>query len=163
MVIVIVFKISMNWPSTCRWDQWFVTSNIANLSGDNIFWLRRQFASFEMHSKLSMNCHICPINNALTKKDKERKNLLRGHQIQCVDTAVDHRWRPITALVSSICYTMYYICVLPVIPYWTIGLYRRPHRDIRWCPFYFDYLGVAGFRRHRSCRSNKRILENKKN
>ena len=106
-----------------------------------------------------MNCHICPINHALTRKDKRKI----FYKVISVITPGDHRWRPITALVSSICCSVYCICVLQVIPYCTIGLVCRPHRDIRRCPFYFDYLGDASFRRQRSYRSNKRILENMTN
>ena len=107
-----------------------------------------------------MNCHICPINHALTRKDKRKI----FYKVISVITPGDHRWRPITALVSSICCSMYCICVLQVIPYWAIDLFCRPHRDIRWCPFYFDFWwDVGAFRRHRSYRSNKRILENKTN
>ena len=86
-----------------------------------------------------------------------------SYKVISVITPGDHRWRPITALVSSICCSVYCIYVLQVIPYCTIGLVCRPHRDIRWCSFYFDYLGDASFRRQRSYRSNKRILENMTN
>ena len=86
-----------------------------------------------------------------------------SYKVISVITPGDHRWRPITALVSSICCSAYCICVLQVIPYCTIGLVCRQHRDIRWCSFYFDYLGDASFRRQRSYRSNKRILENMTN